>query len=93
MQLSKEYLSKLYVTRGMSPYEISRVVNRDFPFVVLKLVEFGLMSQEDARPILTDGSVPFEADQSMGGYRISDVADPVEAYDVVPLAYFLSHQN
>lgn len=41
--------------------------------------------------IKADGTVPFAADESMGGFNLTGVADPVAAQDAVTLAYLLAH--
>lgn len=38
--------------------------------------------------IRKDGTVPFTGDQSMGGFRLRNNADPVLAQDLLTLAYF-----
>lgn len=43
-------------------------------------------SQPDERYIRTDGSVPFENNQSMGGYRLTNVSDAINNGDAVNLS-------
>lgn len=40
--------------------------------------------------ILADGSVPWAADQSVGGHKLTDLADPVAAQDAATKAYVVA---
>ncbi len=46
-----------------------------------------ILQQQADGTILADGSVPFEADQSMGGNQLTNVGDPVDAQDAATKAY------
>lgn len=49
--------------------------------------------ESDSNSIQPDGSTPFASNQSMGGHKLTDLADPTDNQDAATKAYVLAHTS